>query len=162
MGKKSDISGPTMAQMVCLKELGYTTKVISERCGVCPRSVRRWIAVYNCQDRHTLPTQKKRPGKPKKTGKLVVNIVKRELEKNPRVSARKVKQNNPEIIGECSIIRTVNRRISDLGYTSHHPVKKPLLTLKQRKNRVAFAKKYLQWDMIKWLSVCGVMSPRSV
>ena len=53
MGKKSDISGPTMAQMVCLKELGYTTKVISERCGVCPRSVRRWMAAYNSQERHT-------------------------------------------------------------------------------------------------------------
>ena len=78
--------------------------------------------------------------------------MKRELEKNPRVSARKVKQNNPEIFGECSV-RTVNRRIADLGYTSHRPVKKPLLALKQRKNRVAFAKKYLQWDTDKWLSV---------
>lgn len=132
MGKKSDISGPTIAQMICLKELGYTTKVISERCGVCPRSVRRWIAVYS-QDRHTQPIQKKRPGRPKKTGKRAINIVKRELEKNPRVTARKVKQNNPEIFGECSV-RTVNRRIADLGYTSHRPVKKPLLTLKQRKN----------------------------
>ena len=63
MGKKSDISGHTMAQKVCLKELGYTTKIISERCGVCPHSVRRWMAPYNSQERHTLPTQKKRPGR---------------------------------------------------------------------------------------------------
>ena len=61
------------------------------------------MAAYNSQERHTLPTQKKRPGRPKKTGKRAVNIVKRELEKNPRVSARKVKQNNPEIFGECLV-----------------------------------------------------------
>ena len=43
----------------------------------------------------------------------------------------------------------VSRRVKELGYTSHKPVRKPLLS----RARVKFVKKYLTWDEDDWLKV---------
>lgn len=96
--------------------------------------------------------QSKKSRRPKKRDKWVKTIVKHKIEVNPFVIARKIKENNPAIFGECSV-RTVNQHIAELEYTSHHPIKKLLLTLKQRQNRVIFAKKYRTWVEGTWLSV---------
>ncbi|MPC86776.1 hypothetical protein E2C01_081612 [Portunus trituberculatus] len=77
----------------------------------------------------------------KKTSHLATNVIKKQLEHNPRVTARKIKESNPGLFGEVSV-RTDSHCIHDLGYTSHHPVK-PLLTLNQRCRR----------DADKWLDV---------
>ncbi|MPD06458.1 Transposable element Tc1 transposase [Portunus trituberculatus] len=41
----------------------------------------------------------------------------------------------------------------DLDFRSHRPVKKPLLTPTQQARRVAFAKKYSEWDVARWQHV---------
>ncbi|MPC91584.1 Transposable element Tcb1 transposase [Portunus trituberculatus] len=65
---------------------------------------------------------------------------------------QKIKESNAGLFGEVSV-RTVSRRTHNLGYTNHHPVKKPLLTLNQKCCRIEFCKKYLQWDADKRLDV---------
>ncbi|KAG0710532.1 hypothetical protein GWK47_022622 [Chionoecetes opilio] len=103
MDKNKDFSAETNAQIIALKKSGKQTKAISEQIGVCPRSVRRWVAKFDQEGGHTTPTHKKRPGKPKKTDSRSHTIVKHELESNPRVTARKLKESNPDIFGECSM-----------------------------------------------------------
>ena len=74
------------------------------------------------------------------------------LENNPRVTARVLKQDNPEVFGEVSV-RTVSRRVNEQGFTNHKPSRKPLLTRAQRARRVAFADKYLTWGEDDWLTM---------
>lgn len=87
----------------------------------------------------------------KKNSDRCRNIVKRVLESNPRISARKLREENPRLLGEVSV-RTVSRLIDELGYSNHRAVKKPLLTRRHKVNRVQFARKYGAWDE-KWLTV---------
>ena len=152
MGKNKHLSEQTIAQIIALKKSGSQTKEIAELIGVSPRSVRTWYKKFRENGGVDTPTHKTRPGRDKKTSRRCMNIVKRQLESNPRITARTLKELNPEVFGEVSV-RTVNRRIAELGYTSHRPVKKPLLTLKQRKKRVAIARKYQAWDSDQWMRV---------
>ena len=152
MGNSKQLSKETIAQIVALKQSGLETKEIVEQIGVSERSVRRWCAKFYRQGGVATPTHEKRHGRPVKTSPRVLNIVKRDLESNPRLSARKVKELNPEVLNNVSV-RTVGRRINKLGYTSHRCIKKPLLTRKQRRKRVEFCKKYSAWTDEQWLSV---------
>ncbi|KAG0724085.1 hypothetical protein GWK47_041377 [Chionoecetes opilio] len=102
MGKNKHFSAEIIAQIIALNKSGKQTKAISKKNGVCPRSVRSWVAKFDQEGGHTTPTHKKRPGQPKKTDSRSQTIVKRELESNPRVTARKLKESNPDIFGECS------------------------------------------------------------
>ncbi|MPC76782.1 hypothetical protein E2C01_071214 [Portunus trituberculatus] len=51
----------------------------------------------------------------KKTSDRCRNIVKRILESNPRISARKIKEENPRLLGDISV-HTVSCLIAELGY----------------------------------------------
>ena len=152
MGKLANLSEQVIAQIIALKESGSKTSQIAKQVGVTTRSVRRWFARFKEGGGAELPAQKKSPGMPKKTSKRSLTVIKRQLEANPRLTARKIKEMNPDIFGEVSV-RTVNRRIAELGYTSHRPVKKPILSPKQKAKRVVFAKKYIAWDEVQWMSV---------
>ncbi|MPC46756.1 hypothetical protein E2C01_040482 [Portunus trituberculatus] len=69
------------------------------------------------------------------------NIVKRVLESNPCITARKIKEENPRLLGDVSE-RKVSRLIAELGYSNHRTVKMPLLIRRHKVNRVEFARKY--------------------
>ena len=64
------------------------------------------------------PCLKKIPGRPKKTSNRAETLLKKAIEKSPSKTARKLKEVNPGVFGEVSV-RTVNRRLSNLGYKRH-------------------------------------------
>lgn len=152
MAPTKELTSETIAQIIALKEAGHQTKEISELVGVSKSSVRKWVARYREDASGLPPSRKARSGRPRKTSNRAVNVVKRAVEADPRVTARVVKEANPGVFGEVSV-RTVSRRVHELGYTSHKPVKKPLLTHAQKARRVAFANKYLTWDEEDWLTL---------
>ena len=129
MGKNTHITQETIAQIVALSVSGLQTKEIVSQIGVSARTVRRWVAKFHNRGGEDAPTHKRRPGPSKKTNERCRNILKRQLEGNPRITARKIKEDNPELLGEVSV-RSVNRLIAELGYKRHRPVKKPMLTHK--------------------------------
>ena len=139
MGKNKLLSSDVIAQNIALRESGLQTKQVAEQIGVSHRSVRRWFSKFHENGGRDLPTHAKRLGRALKTSPRAMNIVKRELESNPRMTARKLKESNPEVFGNVSI-RTVNRHIETLGYTSHRAIKKPMLKLTQRRKRVDLAR----------------------
>ena len=69
----------------------------------------------------------------------------RELEKDPHISGRKIKENNSNLFREVSA-RTVSCRVHELEYTSYRPVKKPILTRLQKAHRVHYA----EWLDVLW------------
>lgn len=152
MGPIKDLSKETIAQIIALKEAGHQTKEISELVGVAKSTVKKYVARFKADNSGETPCQKPKPGRPRKTSKRAVNVVKRVVEANPHITARVVKEENPGVFGEVSV-RTVSRRVHELGYTSHKPVAKPLLSRVQRRRRVAFADKYAGWSDEQWLDV---------
>ena len=70
--------------------------------------------------------------------------MKREILKNPFMSATELKKNNPNLLHDVSI-RTIQHRLQkELRLPAHRASKKPLLTMKMRGKRMQFARKYRQ------------------
>ncbi|KAG0721130.1 hypothetical protein GWK47_006517 [Chionoecetes opilio] len=123
MGKNKDFSAETIAQIIALNKSSKQTKAISEQIGVCPRIVGRWVAKFDQEGGHTTPTHKKRPGKPKKTDSRSQTIVKRELESNPRMTARKLKESNPDIFDQTLRDRDQDQTFRDQDQPSETKTK---------------------------------------
>ena len=49
--------------------------------------------------------------------------------------------------------RTVSRRANEAGLGCYRPVKKPLISEKNRSARLQFAKEHLNWSLQKWNTV---------
>ena len=75
------------------------------------------------------------------------NVLKREIEKDP-----KIKENNTGLFSELSVL-IVSRHVHELGYTSHQPVKKLIVTRVQKVRRVRYVLKYIEGDDAEWLDV---------
>lgn len=152
MAPTKELSSGTIARIIALKEAGHQTKEISELVSVAKSTVRKWVARKREENGGTTPKKKPRPGRPRKTSSRAVNVVKRALESEPRITARVLKMENTAVFSDVSV-RTVSRRINELTYTSRKPVSKPLVTRAQRARRVAFADRYLTWCEDDWLGV---------
>ena len=138
MGKNKQLTQEKISQIIALKKSGKETNEIVSQLVVSERSVWRWVAKFHQLGGEKIPTHERRPGPKKKTNDRCRNIVKRCLESNPPISARKLKEENSRLLGDVSV-RTVSCLIAELGFSNHRLVKKPLLTLKHKRNRVAFA-----------------------
>ena len=104
MGKNTHLEQDTIAQIIALKESGMQTKYIVSQLGVSGHSVRRWVAKFNQRGSKDTPTNERRPGIKKKTSNRCKNMVKRQLENNPRLTARKVKEDNSRLLGDVSFV----------------------------------------------------------
>ncbi|MPC32990.1 Transposable element Tc1 transposase [Portunus trituberculatus] len=99
------------------------------------------------------PEQKKRPRRGCRTSSRTINVVKRQVDACHQITARELKEQNPQLLGQVSV-RMVQRCLHDnLEFHRRRALKKPLTTPRQKDLRVAFATKYLQWDMAKWHQV---------
>ena len=90
------------------------TKEISEL-KLCDRVVRRYVARWKGGGCSTIPSLKKPSGRHRKTSKHVDNVLEREIEKEPRISACKIKENNTDLFSELSVL-TVSRRVHELEW----------------------------------------------
>ena len=88
MGLGKNLSTEQLAAVTSLCKAGHCNKEISMLTGVSLRSVQRWTKVFRDSPDGELPLQKKPPGRPRKTDKRALNIVKRQLDSNPRMTAR--------------------------------------------------------------------------
>ncbi|XP_069969546.1 uncharacterized protein [Penaeus vannamei] len=82
-----------------------------------------------------------------------LNVLRRQVDSQPLKAAPELKERNPVLLADVSV-KTIYRQLHNHLKFSHHIArKKPIVTLKQRQNRVAFCKKYLPWDKAKWKRV---------
>lgn len=127
MPRRAQLTQDIISKIVPLKEAGHQTCEIAENTGISRRSVRAWVARYREGGSVVTLTHKFRSGWPKKISNRAKNIVKRELEKNPHISSRLIKENNKELSANVSV-RSLRRCIQSLGYKSRWALWKPILT----------------------------------
>ena len=100
-----------------------------------------------------LPTHSLGGGTSKKQPPQTLRLLKRQLDINPRLTAKQLKKENPKLLSTTSI-RTIQRRLhDDIGYKKLEAKRKPLVTEKQRKKRLEFAKKYKGRTADDWKKV---------
>ena len=152
MAPVKQLSSETVSQIIALKRAGHGSSEIATLVGVNRSTVKRWVSRWREDPSAGTPSHKPRSGRPRKVSQQADNIIKRSLESNPRLTARKLREENN--LFENVTVRTVSRRVNELGYSKHKPLKKPLLTKRQKAKRLAFAEKYLSgWEDDKWLEV---------
>ena len=83
--------------------------------------------------------QRKQTSKPRKFVPTALRLLKREIKNNPSISARQIKDNNP-ILGEISG-NTIRKTLRvDLKYKRIGAKKMPLITARQQRIKLAFAR----------------------
>ena len=133
----------------CFK-VGLETREISEQTGVNIRTVQRLIRKHKASGSGEVPTHGKGGIPPRKVSPRSLPLLKRIVDANPTITAKQLKEQNPLLLGEASV-RTVQRRLhEDLKFSKVKARKKPLVTDRQKAKRLAFAKKYSNWDISKW------------
>lgn len=153
MGKRKHLSKEDIASIINLYKVKTPTKDITKIVDVSERTVQVWTKRFRDAGQLVTPHHKGRPGKACKTSHRSLAIFKLEVITNPHVTAHMLKEQNPHQLNNVSV-RTVRCRLhDDLDFHSHRPVKKPLLTPTQQARRVAFAKKYSEWDAARWRHV---------
>jgi transposase len=126
------------------------TRVIVERLGLTMRTVQKIIKRFRDVPEDVELVRKAGSGRPKKTGEQVAKALRRSVTKNPTITAKELKQELPELLSGLSV-RTIQRRLLvDLRMPSRKAAKKPLITDKIKKKRLAFAKKYRSWTKEDW------------
>lgn len=117
------------------------------------RVVQKLVKRYREEGEQAIPTPRPRSGRPKVTSPWTVNVLKRQVEPKPVLTARELKADNPRLLGDVSL-RTVQRRLhDDLGYRRFRARRKPLLSVKHVAGRVAFCKKYKEFSLAEWRGV---------
>ena len=108
----------------------------------------------NCLERTGELSNTKRPGRPRKTtvvdDRRIISLV----EKNPFTTVGQIK-NALQEVGVCVSKSTIKRRLHQSEYRGFTKKCKPLVSLKNRKTRLEFAKQHLKkplqfWNNILW------------
>ncbi|XP_042216883.1 uncharacterized protein LOC121862631 [Homarus americanus] len=142
-----------IAQVIVLYKANHKVTEIVELTGVCHRSVYRFISGFEANSQEELPTPKPRSGRPRLTSPRTRKVIARQVNANPKLMARELKQANPGLFGQV-FLRSVQQLLhDDLGYRAYRPRRKPLLTAAQKKKRITFAKKYSVWSLQDWRNV---------
>uniref|UniRef100_A0A1I7XVD6 HTH_Tnp_Tc3_2 domain-containing protein n=1 Tax=Heterorhabditis bacteriophora TaxID=37862 RepID=A0A1I7XVD6_HETBA len=95
------------------------------------------------------------PRTPRKrnTTERIDRIIRRLSEGNRRLTARDI-YNEMKAYPECSLsVRSIRRRLVEAGLNGRIARKKPLVSLKNRRARVAFAREHLTWSTADWTKV---------
>jgi len=96
---------------------------------------------------------KKCSGRPRKTTNRVDKVIKRkavvDVKKNAAIIARELREENLADVSQS----TVSRRLRELGLCGRVGVKKPLISKKNKKARLEFAKEHQSWTVEDWKKV---------
>jgi len=153
MARYNVLTRDDIAAIASLHKAGHFTRDIAEQTGVTFRQVQRYVKRMTEAGDDKLPMKKKPPGKTHKTSLRTLRLVHRELECNPRVSARKIKEDNPRLLSNVSV-RTLSRRIhDDLHYHSYKGRPKPVVSDAQQQKRLAFCDRLKDWTLEQWRGV---------
>lgn len=96
---------------------------------------------------------KPRSGRPMKLSRRDVSFIIREVDKNPKVTAPKLAEHIANISQKSIHPRTIQRTLKDNGFRRRTPRKKPLLSEKNRKLRLEFAKEHKEKGIDFWKKV---------
>src|SRR3990167_1351000 len=138
------------AQVVVLKEQGIINKEISAATGLSVRA----IQYINKNVKHTHSFKDRpRSGRPPKltdrNKRTIARMVKKKETSTATAISKALKSSHQITVSPD----TVKRSLKSFGYACRIKKKKPRLTEKHKKARLAFAKKYESWTSDDWKNV---------
>ena len=92
-------------------------------------------------------------GRPVSTSEREDKIICRLSKKNPRLNSVDIHREMSTYHGFRPSSKTVQRRLVAAGLHGRRPAKKPLISIKNRKARVEFAKRHIGWQIEDWKKV---------
>ena len=144
MGKGKHLKIDQIAAITALCQAGHKNHEISTQTGINIRTVRSWTKKFRDSPNGEVQLQKKQPGRPRLTGPRTLNILRRQVDAEPSISARQLKERNSRLLSTVSI-RTVQRRLHvDLEFRRRLAKRKPMITAKQKRDRLNVAKEKIR------------------
>ena len=147
------LSTETIQGIVDLHRKGHSSKEITRLKGLKVRTVQDWILKFKRGGGAETPTPKKPPGGKKKVSEKTRHVLKRQLEANPSLTARKLKEQNSMLLENVSLRCVQDTLWRDLGFKSYRALRKPLIDAPQMKNRISFAKEHKELSLEQWRKV---------
>ncbi|KAG7169820.1 Helicase POLQ-like 2, partial [Homarus americanus] len=139
--------------VIALYKVNHVLREISAQTGVALRVVQNVVKHFRDLGEDKLPAPLPKSGRPKLLSPRTLKVISRQVRSNPSLTAREVKERNPRLLSHV-LLRCVQQALhDDLGFKSFRARRKPLLTKRQKENRVKFCKKYEVWDLETWRSV---------
>jgi transposase len=134
------------ARAVGMVEAGMTHSAVAKSVGVSQSSVKRWWRRHN---KNESLQDKPRCGRPQKISGVIKHVISKAIGKRGqstrKLSARLTKKGYP--VSRETVRRHMRH---NLGLHSYRRTKRPLLTAKMKKARIAFAKDKLSWTYEDW------------
>ena len=154
MGRRgADLTRDQVVQIVTLHNEGLGSMQISQRLDMSRRTVQLWIKKYLDSGSDAIPTPKGRPGPKKKIDIKLSRRIRRLLEKDPTLTVRKLKETLPNDLADVSV-RCLSDHVSkELKYRSVKAKVKPLITIKNQRDRLAWCKAHRGWSLAQWRGV---------
>ena len=115
MGLGKDLKEDQLSAITALVKGGKSNKEISTITSIPLRSVQRWTK--RCRDAGGADPEppRKRPGGVRKTTPRTLKILQRQVDREPRISAKELKHKNPQLLANVSL-RTMQCRLhNNLG-----------------------------------------------
>ncbi len=136
----------TCARIVQLHELGWSQFMIGKKLGVPKSSVGNIIRRYKSHDKYdTLP----RVGRPPQISPKQIKRIDLSLQEKPHLSGRELQRKQKLPVTPRHVNRIVQKT---LGYVSVKPQPIPKLTVRMKKERLAYALKHANTSTRKWWS----------
>ena len=129
---------------------GLTHKALAEQFNVSRTAITNIIKRYRL---HGCVEIRKSSGRPKITSRLIDRNILRMSRSDPRLTTVDISRHLAEEDHIKVSDSTVRRRLKAVGLHGRRPVKKPLISAKNRKTRVNFAKKHINWTKQQWRDV---------
>ena len=148
---RKQMSPTEKARALGLLEAGVKRKEVAKRLGVSERTI---STLKSRSLNNKVPSRKVGTGiMNKKTTTKDIKIIAQELESDPMITARRIKEKNHKKLSHLSS-RTISRIIlKDLKMPSFVCAQKPRLTTKKKSERLAFAKRHQNKSKIWWSNV---------
>ena len=150
MGKKS-VSEETKWQIVGMTKLNISNREIDRRLGVSEKCVRTTLRNYSeFKQVKDLP----RSGRPRKLSEKSENYIFRMQRKDPKKSYKNIAREFNESSVNITISKsTVRRVLKRKGLDAFVAARKPLLTARDRLQRLRWCRERLKWSVEEWARV---------
>uniref|UniRef100_A0A8C5MM85 Transposase n=1 Tax=Leptobrachium leishanense TaxID=445787 RepID=A0A8C5MM85_9ANUR len=168
MVKSREWSRKTREEVITLHSKGNGYKKIAKMLNIPRETIGSIIRKFKAKGTvETLPGR----GRKKMLTSTAVRYLKRRVEKSPRVTAEELRKDLSDVGTEVSA-QTIRRTLRNEGLHARTPRRTPLLSPKNKKSRLQYAKRHVDkpqkfWDSVLWtdetkLELFGPMDQRYV
>lgn len=150
MGRGPHITPNQREQIKFLRDQGLSFKKIADQMNISPNACKQ--AIKHLERTGSSINMPRLPRKRKSTPQMD-RIIHRLSEANRFKTAVQIHKELKDRSGFDLSVRTVRRRLNEFGLMGHVSRKKPFVSLKNRKARLLFARRHLNWTSDQWRNV---------